>query len=241
MKRAVLLAAGAAAAVQVGPAATWLPPVRRRLAPRLDGRGGDGGLAITFDDGPHPDGTPAVLDALDELSWTATFFVLGSEVRRHPELVAEIVRRGHEVGVHGDTHRYLIARLPGEAAIDLRAAVDSVAEATGREPRWWRPPYGVLSGPALLAARRCAVRPVLWSTWGRDWRSEATAESVVDDACEGDVSGRTLNRATVLLHDSDITSAPGSWRTTVAALPVLCERATAAGLRTRTLSEHLCA
>ena len=228
--------AGVAAAVQVGPAATWLPPVRRRLTPGLMGRGPAGGVAVTFDDGPHPDGTPAVLDALDALSWRATFFLLGSQVRRHPEIAAEIVRRGHEVGAHGDAHRYLIARSPAAAAADLRAAADSIGEATGRAPRWWRPPYGVLSGPALLAARRCGLRPVLWSAWGRDWRAEATPEQVVDELCRDDIAGATL-----LLHDSDVTSSPGAWRTTVGALPLLATRVDTAGVCPRTLSEHLCA
>jgi peptidoglycan-N-acetylglucosamine deacetylase len=231
------MAVGAAAAAQVGPAATWLPVVRRRLTPGLDARGRGGGVAVTFDDGPHPDGTPAMLDALDALSWRATFFLLGSQVRRHPDVAAEVVRRGHEVGVHGDEHRYLIARSPAQAARDLSAAVDTISVAVGEVPHWWRPPYGVLSGPALLAAHRLGVRPVLWSTWGRDWRAAATPESVVDDLCGPD--GRRADGATMLLHDSDVTSAPGSWRTTVAALPLLADGLHVAGLRTRTLSEHL--
>jgi peptidoglycan/xylan/chitin deacetylase (PgdA/CDA1 family) len=239
VRRVVGFAVGVAAAVQVGPAATWLTPVRRRLTPALDGRGRAGAVAITFDDGPHPEGTPAVLDMLDTLSWRATFFVLGTETRKHPELVAEIIRRGHEIGVHGDEHRYLIARLPGDAVADLRAATDTIATAANEAPRWWRPPYGVLSGPALVAARRYAVRPVLWSTWGRDWRADATPESVVGDVVHG-AGAEGLDGATVLLHDSDVTSATGSWRTTVEALPLLDEHLSAAGLRTRSLSEHVC-
>lgn len=228
---------GVAAAVQVGPGATWLPSVRRRLTPGLDGRGRRGSVAITFDDGPHPEGTIAVLDQLDAMSWAATFFLVGSEVRKHPDVVAEIVRRGHEVGVHGDEHRYLIARSPRAAARDLAAATDSIGQAGGVVPRWWRPPYGVLSGPALLAARRLGLRPVLWSSWGRDWRAEATPKSVVDDLCAG--GGARVDGATMLLHDSDVTSALGSWRTTVAALPLLADRLHREGLRTNTLSKHL--
>jgi peptidoglycan-N-acetylglucosamine deacetylase len=110
--RPLVVAAGVLAAVQVGPAATWLPPLRRALAPSLEGRGPAGTVAVSFDDGPHPDGTPAVLDALDALDWRATFFVLGEQVRRYPELVTETVRRGHAVALHGDSHRYLIGRTP---------------------------------------------------------------------------------------------------------------------------------
>jgi len=240
VRRLLGAAVGVAAAVQVGPAATWLPVVRRRLTPQLCGLGATGSVAVTFDDGPHPAGTLAVLDALDALSWQATFFVLGAQVRKHPGIVAEIVRRGHEVGVHGDQHRYLIARAPRAAAHDLDAAVDTIGQATGDAPRWWRPPYGVLSGPSLVAARRRGVRPVLWSSWGRDWRSSATPESVVTDLCRG-AAGSVLDGATLLLHDSDVMSAPGSWQTTVASLPLLAARIAEAGLRPRTLSAHISA
>lgn len=221
---------GAAAAVQIGPAATWLPGVRRTLTPRLNGTMPAGCVAVTFDDGPHPDGTPAVLDRLDELGWRATFFVLGTAARRHPDLVTETMRRGHAVAVHGDEHRYLIARPPAAVARDLRRARDTVSDMLGVAPTWWRPPYGVLSGPALLAAARLGLRPVLWSAWGRDWRAEATAQTVVEDLDTGRLDG-----GTVLLHDSDATSAPGSWRTTVAALPLLAERLDQRGVRVRSL------
>jgi peptidoglycan-N-acetylglucosamine deacetylase len=233
VRRPVLVAAACVAAAQVGPAATWLPIVRRALAPSLLGRGDPSSVALTFDDGPHPEGTPAVLDVLDGLGWTATFFVLGSQARRHPDVVNETVRRGHELAIHGDVHRYLIARAPWTAYDDLRRAVDSVADITGVQPRWWRPPYGVLSGPALVAAHRLDLRPVLWSAWGRDWRADATPESVVHDLLAAPAAGGTW-----LLHDSDVTSARGSWRTTVAALPVLAERMAASGLRVRALCSH---
>src|SRR4051812_22271961 len=233
VRRALTLAAAAAAVAQVGAAATWLPGVRRAVAPSLLGRGRSTSVALTFDDGPHPEGTPAVLDALDRLGWTATFFVLGSQARRCPQVVRETVRRGHEIAVHGDEHRYLLARAPWTAYDDLRRARDSVADIAGVEPRWWRPPYGVLSGPGLFAARRLGLRPVLWSAWGRDWRADATADSVVGDLLATPVGGATL-----LLHDSDVTSASGSWRTTVAALPLLAERLAGRGLTVTTLRDH---
>ena len=233
MRRALIAATACAVTAQVGPAATWLPRVRRAFAPSLLGHGHPSSVALTFDDGPHPEGTPAVLDALDGLGWTATFFVLGAQARRHPDVVAETLRRGHEVAVHGDEHRYLIARSPWAAYADLRRAVDTVADITGSLPHWWRPPYGVLSGPALVAAHRLGLQPVLWSAWGRDWRADATPRSVVDDLLESPVGGGTL-----LLHDSDVTSAPGSWRTTVAALPLLAERVEATGLRVNALPLH---
>jgi peptidoglycan/xylan/chitin deacetylase (PgdA/CDA1 family) len=213
------IAVGLAAAAQVVPAGTWLPPLRRALAPGLCGPMPAATVALTFDDGPHPQGTIAVRDELDRLGWPATFFVLGSQVRRFPDVVAETLRRGHRVELHGFDHKYLIARPPWAAASDLARGRDTVGELTGTAPTWWRPAYGVLSGPALLAARRLGLRPVLWSAWGRDWRTEATPDSVVADLEQGRLSG-----GTVLLHDSDVMSIPDSWRQTVAALPILAER-----------------
>ncbi|HVX69268.1 MAG TPA: polysaccharide deacetylase family protein [Mycobacteriales bacterium] len=216
---------GAAAAAQIVPAGTWLSGLRSTLTPSLCGPMPEGTVAVTFDDGPHPEGTIAVLDELDRLGWHATFFVVGSQVARYPDVVAESLRRGHGVELHGYDHRYTIGRTPWGIAEDLKRGRDAVAEATGRAPQWWRPAYGVMSGPSYLAARRLGLRPVLWSAWGRDWRAEATAESVVSDLESGRPAGGTL-----LLHDSDEMSDPGSWRTTVAALPLLAERLAGRGL-----------
>jgi peptidoglycan/xylan/chitin deacetylase (PgdA/CDA1 family) len=219
------IAVGAAAAVQIVPAGTWLPGFRRVLAPSLCGPMPAGTVALTFDDGPHPDGTIAVLDELDRLGWPATFFVLGSQVRRYPEVVAETLRRGHRVELHGYDHRYTIVRTPWGVAADLRRGRDAVTEVTGQAPRWWRPAYGVMSGPSYLAARSLGLRPVLWSAWGVDWLATSTPESVVGELESGRLAGGTM-----LLHDSDVTSAPGSWRTTVASLPLLAERLRQRGL-----------
>jgi peptidoglycan/xylan/chitin deacetylase (PgdA/CDA1 family) len=216
---------GLTVAAQIAPAGTWLPSLRRTLTPGLCGPMPSGTVALTFDDGPHPAGTIAVLDELDRLGWSATFFVVGAQVRRYPDVVAETLRRGHRVELHGDDHRYLIARTPWAAFADLQRGVDTVGEVTGQAPSWWRPAYGVLSGPALVAAKRLGLSPVLWSAWGRDWRAAATAESIVGDLEAGQVEGGTL-----LLHDSDVMSDPDSWRATVAALPLLAERIADRGL-----------
>jgi peptidoglycan/xylan/chitin deacetylase (PgdA/CDA1 family) len=185
-----------------------------------------GTVAITFDDGPHPDGTPAVLDRLDELGWSATFFVLGSAVLQEPDVVREVMRRGHAIGVHGFDHRYLISRQPAAAWRDLTRATETVRAVTGTAVRWWRPPYGVLSGPALAGALRLGLRPLLWSAWGKDWTADATPERVAATVGDGRLDG-----GVVLLHDSDATSAPGSWRTTAAALELIADVVAAARLR----------
>jgi peptidoglycan/xylan/chitin deacetylase (PgdA/CDA1 family) len=182
-------------------------------------------VALTFDDGPHAEGTPAVLEELARHGATATFFVVGEQVAQRPALAREIVDAGHEVAVHGYRHTLLLRRRVGALAHDLDRAVGVIADATGVVPVLYRPPYGVFSSGALAHVRARGWRPLLWSTWGRDWERRATAQSIARRATKrlgpGDV---------VLLHDSDAYSSDDSWRRTAAALPSLLEAVAALGL-----------
>lgn len=208
-------------------------PLCRRVWPQLAGVGVLSHVALTFDDGPDPASTPQFLDVLDRLGWKATFFLLGTMVRQCPSLARELAAAGHEVAVHGDEHRYQTFRAPWVVADDLARARDLVAEASGSTPVHTRPPYGVLTTAGLLAARRQGLRPVLWTTWGRDWRPDATAASVAEDVWRDLGPG-----GTILLHDSDCTSAVDSWRSTLGALPLLAERLASTGLAVGPLVEH---
>jgi peptidoglycan-N-acetylglucosamine deacetylase len=159
--------------------------------------------------------------------------MLGDMVRRSPGVAQEVAAAGHEVGVHGDLHRNMLRRTPRTAEHDVADAYDTVAAATGVEPRWFRPPFGILSFSALRAARRHGMATVLWTTWGRDWRREATSQTVVDD-----VMRRYVDGGTVLLHDSDCQSYPGSWKATVGALPRLAEEFAARRLTVGPVGDH---
>ena len=225
--RSVLIPAAAAAVAHAGPAlSAWSGPVRRALGV-CDRVADPGGVALTFDDGPHWHGTPAVLECLREAGATATFFLVGEQVERRPALAAEIVAAGHAVGVHGQRHRNLLRMGPRATAEDLRRGHARIAAATGREPQFYRPPYGVLSAAALATARRHGWETVLWARWGRDWRARATGRSVAADAASGLTGGEV-----VLLHDADFYAAHGSWRATAAALPAILSTIGEAGLRT---------
>jgi peptidoglycan-N-acetylglucosamine deacetylase len=221
------LAAGAlaAASLHAGPAlCAWSPALRRALAVR--DRAIDAGVvALTFDDGPHPRGTPATLAALERVGALATFFLVGEQVERDPALAAEIVASGHEVGVHCDRHRNLLRLSPAQVGDDLERAEAAIAGATGRTARLYRPPYGVLTTAALVHARRRGWQPLLWTRWGRDWRARATPASIASEATAG-LSGGEV----VLLHDADHYSAPGSWQRTVASLSRVIEEIERAGL-----------
>jgi peptidoglycan-N-acetylglucosamine deacetylase len=227
------LVVSAVALAQLLPATSSVRWVRNRFMPRLAGVGTAGHVALTFDDGPDPCSTPAFLDALDELHWRATFFMLADMATAFPEVATEVAKRGHEVAVHGSRHTNHLRRGPVWVARDVRAARDVLADLTGVQPHWVRPPYGALSTSTLWAARQADLQPVLWTTWGRDWRVGATRESIVDD-----VSSTLVPGATVLLHDSDCTSAAGSWKATLTALPVLAERWASLGLTVGPLAEH---
>jgi peptidoglycan-N-acetylglucosamine deacetylase len=172
------------------------------------------GYALTFDDGPHAQGTPAVLKVLAEADVRATFFLVGEQVWRNPGLVDEIVAAGHEIGVHCHRHRNLLRLTPWQVREDILRALEIIERTAGRSPTLYRPPYGAINAFALAFARRRGWRTLLWSHWGRDWEALATAESIASRVTDGAGEGSVL-----LLHDADDYSAPGSWRRTVAALP----------------------
>jgi peptidoglycan/xylan/chitin deacetylase (PgdA/CDA1 family) len=213
-------------------AATWTAPALAPLWPGLRGALRIPGsiddravVCLTFDDGPHRRGTPAIVDQLDRAGVRATFFVVGEQVRNAPSLVAELAAAGHAVELHGDTHRNHLRLSPAAVADDLRRGADAIATVTGRPPRLHRPPYGIYSAGSLAVARRLGLAPLLWSRWGRDWRHDATPDGIARLVSADPRGGDVL-----LLHDSDAYGASGSWRATTAALPRVLETVARHGL-----------
>jgi peptidoglycan-N-acetylglucosamine deacetylase len=232
-RRAAILAGSTAAGLaiaQAAPGLTGLRPVRMLAFKRLAGQGDPGHAALTFDDGPDPDSTPQFARVLAERGVHATFFMLGSMVAKAPGLAAEIAAAGHEVGVHGWDHRYLPARTPGATRSDLTRATELIASVTGTLPRLFRPPYGVLSGPALLTARTLGLTPVLWGAWGREWTAGATSASVLRTLL-ADLEGGV----TMLLHDC---GPPGAWQAALGAVPSLLDECERRGLAVGPISKH---
>lgn len=224
---------GAAVALHAVPALAAFGPTRRLAMRRLAGIGAADHVALTFDDGPDPASTPKFLSLLAEHDVRATFFMLGMMATKARSLVAEVAAAGHEVAVHGWEHRMLLKRPPRATIDDITRAHDLLAELTGQPPRWYRPPNGVLTGGALVAVRRLGMTPVLWTAWGCDWTRGATVTSILTH-----VERQLWGGGTILLHDSDCTSAPGSWHATLAAVPPLLERIRDLGLRAGPLAEH---
>jgi peptidoglycan/xylan/chitin deacetylase (PgdA/CDA1 family) len=222
------LAAGAIA--HAGPA---LAPVVPFVGPRLGivrRQEGVAGVALSFDDGPHPQGTPIILEILREAEARATFFLVGEQVERRPALAAEIVAAGHRVELHCHRHRNLLRLSRGQFLEDAERARAAIEDASGQAVEDHRPPFGIYSGVALRACGRRGWRPVLWSKWGRDWAGRATARSIAQRATESIRDGDI-----VLLHDADYYSAPGSWARTAAALPIILEELDRCGLKTASL------
>ena len=233
MIRPLLAGAGAAVIAHALPSVLASAPLRRRVAPRLSGVGEQTRVALTIDDGPHPVATPRFLDVLAKQNVHATFFLLGQELVCNPQLGKEIVAAGHEIAVHGWEHRMLVLRGPLSTRDDITRAYEYIAEVTGVLPRWYRPPYGVLSTAAAITARRLGLRTVLWTSWGRDWEKRANPDRVYENVARSLHGG-----GTVLLHDSDCTSVPGSWAAALGALPRILAECDHRGLKVGPLRSH---
>ncbi len=223
--RTAAAAAGGLAGYSLPSTALVFPPARRLFGVRAE-IPDPAAVALTFDDGPHPQGTPRVLELLATARAPATFFLVGEQVERFPELASAILAGGHEVALHCYRHVSLLRRSPAATRDDLERARRAIAEATGVEPRRYRPPYGILTVPALRHARRRGWETVLWRRDGRDWRAEATPESIATRLLAGVHGGEVL-----LLHDADWYASPRSWERTAAALELVLERLDRGGLR----------
>lgn len=187
---AVLLAAVLLVRGSASVRASWY--LRMRCRARRAGRR----VALTFDDGPDPQRTPAVLDLLARQGVRATFFVVGARAEAHPELVRRMVAEGHVVGNHSYTHSWRFPlRSLGRTVEELRRTGEVLHRITGRQPRLFRPPFGVTNPTIARAGRRLGLDPVGWSIRSLDTMGQSPER----------VAARILRRlhpgAVILLHD----------------------------------------
>ncbi len=157
------------------------------------------GVALTFDDGPDPEFTPAVLDLLSKLDLRATFFLIGNKVDAHPELAARIVAEGHAVGGHGYDHRVITSMSRDELGEDLRRCAVALRHATGLETRLFRPPKGEVDLTSIYCSVRThGYRLAHWSLTYSDYRRDGL-EPLLDRM------QRNVPRAgdVILLHDNN--------------------------------------
>ena len=206
---------------------------RWQRLPGLERATRSGSAVLSFDDGPDPDATPAVLDALGAAGVRATFFLVGEQLMKHIALGREIVERGHEIALHGFGHVHHDELSDQAARDDLARGLGTVEAGTGRRPRYYRPPYGVFSEASYAACRHLGLEPVYWSAWGVDWETvgpERIADVVVGDLAEG---------AIVLLHDSPRYAHRPSAEPTARAIPLIVSAARERALELVPLGEAL--
>jgi len=175
-------------------------------------------VALTFDDGPNPDATPTILDALGERSIKATFFILGRHAERWPDLVARVAREGHSIGNHGYYHRKLHFKSPAYVRDDLRLGTERIEAASGRRPRLFRAPHGFRSPWVTPIAKSLGQATVGWSlgVWDSDRPGvDAIAERTVAGSRPGSI---------LLLHDGDGYDPGGDRMQTARAVPIIVDR-----------------
>ncbi len=157
-----------------------------------------GAIGLTFDDGPHPEHTPRVLDALARHGIRATFFLVGERAAAEPEIVRRIAREGHAVGHHSFHHGDPETTRAGELARESQRTADLLATLTGRRPALFRPPHGKLGAAKLAGAWRRGDTVVLWNVDPKDFASASASETLQRLAARpfepGDI---------ILLHDTN--------------------------------------
>lgn len=185
------------------------------------GSGADRGVALTFDDGPNG-GTGSLLDALKECGASATFFLVGSQARRHPELVSRIAAGGHEIACHSESHRSLTDVSEDDLIRELFGPIAAIHEITGAPPRLFRPPGGHFDSRAGKAAADFGLVPVMWSAHCGPY--EGGAVRTMEEYTASKVTAGSV----VLMHNCE--------PTTLGALPGIISNLRARGLRPVTVS-----
>jgi peptidoglycan/xylan/chitin deacetylase (PgdA/CDA1 family) len=229
--------------------------VRKRLAQTQHGRRVLGSLAgvgledplfaVTFDDGPHPDVTPRVLDLLSARNFTATFFMPAERALEHPDLVREVAARGNEIGVHGFTHTRITELGPRAIRHETTDARRELGRIVGTRPHWFRPPYGAQNIRTFLATRVQGMDVAVWDVDPSDALTTGGFDVVAD------APGRLTIRAAgaemslvpgsiLLLHDTPAADdeADGATRK-VMLIERLLDGIGSVGGRTSTLSDIL--
>ncbi|WP_189299654.1 polysaccharide deacetylase family protein [Streptomyces cinerochromogenes] len=168
--------------------------VREEPILRISGRGRR--MVLTFDDGPHPEYTPHILDTLAHYGVRAMFFVCGECVVENKELLARMADEGHVVGNHTWTHPLLTELDRGEIRDEMESTSDAIEDAYGERPQWFRAPYGAWNRAAFQLGADMGMEPMAWTVDTTDW-SEPGTDTIVDRVEEGAAPG-----VVVLSHDA---------------------------------------
>lgn len=191
-------------------------------------------VAITIDDGPHPEVTPRVLDILDQYQARATFFCIGVRVLQHSVLAREIVRRGHSIENHSHQHHHNFSLLgPKGFTREIRTAQSAISDVTGSAPLFFRAPAGLRNPFLQPVLHSLGLQLSSWTRRGFDTRETDSLK----------VARRLLknfkSRDIFLLHDGHCARAPSGQAVVCETLPIVLEAIKNKGLRTITLSAAL--
>ena len=188
-------------------------------------------VALTFDDGPNPNATPAILDALGRAGAKATFFVLGRHAERWPDLVSRMVAEGHVVANHGFHHEKLLWRSPGWIRRDLTLGREAIEQCGAKRPTLFRAPHGQRNPWVSPIARSEGQRTVGWTLGVWD-SAKPGARVIADRVVRGADCG-----SIILLHDGDGYDSQGDRMQTAAALPMIIRGLRERGFSFATLAE----
>lgn len=217
-------------AASLTPTSRLLGPILTRLPAAGGGVDGDGSVALTFDDGPEPEVTPAVLDLLDGAGAGATFFAVGRRAAAHPELVARAAAAGHGIGNHTWGHRHGFAFLgPRGMGREIDRAQEVLGELAGRPPAWFRAPAGMRNPLLAGVLARRGLGLASWSRRGYDAVDRdphRVAGRLTADLAAGDV---------LVLHDGGCARDRHGRPVVLEALPRVLDALDAAGLTSRPL------
>ncbi|MEN6566536.1 MAG: polysaccharide deacetylase family protein [Veillonellales bacterium] len=190
-------------------------------------------VALTFDDGPYPPYTDQILDILKEYQVPATFFVIGQNAEKHPELVARIVREGHQVGNHSYHHIDLLKADSSVIAAEIDRTSQVIANITGQPPKFVRPPHGFRDPVVMEAMNKRGLTVVEWSVMSRDWTNPGV-EAIVERTV-----GKVQNGSVILLHDGDGVAQVASRAQSVEATRRIIQQLRAQGYTFVTVNEIL--
>lgn len=192
-------------------------------------------LALTYDDGPNDAHTPHLLEVLAKHGARATFFMLGRQVQRAPQIARAVAEGGHEIGNHSYTHPNLIFCSRAQIAAQIETCARILHDTVGAHSNLFRPPFGGRTPQVLAVAREKGLVPVMWRVSAKDWNrdsAETVSARVARQVRDGDV---------VLMHDGDHLTMGVDRSQTVKATGMLLERFGGQGYEFVTISEMMAA
>lgn len=222
---AIMLTGGALLLLAVLPGNSFYGPVLTHAD------NGKKQIALTFDDGPYPPYTQKLLQTLAKKKVRATFFMVGENAARHPELVRLVQSQNHQIALHAGYHKDLLKLSTPQLRDNIAYGKNTLEQLTGQSVRYMRPPHGFKDWHVLQAMQDAKLQAVNWSVIPRDWTNPGVGQ-IVSRVCSEAEPG-----AIVLLHDGDSPRQTAPRDQTIAATAQIIDRLRAEGYEFVTIEE----